>query len=162
MRHHRAAAGGRRVAVRRRQPTAGGGWRRGRPARGCSVFPGVLAGMGPRWRWRLLWRVAAAIARLRWYPGRRVASRVAVARRGRRGRVGVARWVAGRQGRSGWRRATPARRRSARRVSCGVAADLCRARSADRPFKGDEETFDPARPDAALTSTGVIALSCQP
>jgi hypothetical protein len=24
--------------------------------------------MGPRWRWGLLWRVAAAIARLRWSP----------------------------------------------------------------------------------------------
>jgi hypothetical protein len=37
--------------------------------------------------------------------------------------------------------------------------------SADRPFKGDEETFDPARPDAALDFDGgdrfeLPALSC--
>ena len=70
--------GGRRVAVRRRQPTAGGGWRRTRPGRGCSTFARVLAGTGPRWRWGLLWRVAAAMARRRWYPGQRIACRVAL------------------------------------------------------------------------------------
>jgi hypothetical protein len=29
-----------------------------------------------------------------------------------------------------------------------------RVSSADRPFKGDEETFDPARPDAAVDFDG--------
>ena len=40
--------GGRRVGVLRRPPTARGGWRRGLPGSGCSTFPRVPAGTGPR------------------------------------------------------------------------------------------------------------------
>jgi hypothetical protein len=62
-----------------------------------------------------------------------------------------------------WRRS--AQRTPERRVTINDRARAVLVSSADRPFKGDEETFDPARPDAALDFDGgdrfeLPALSC--